>query len=55
MLMTCCSDADLERYDKSPAEWNRILGAEPSVRACAVLIASNEVCLQPVPLIVKLS
>lgn len=36
------SDADLERYNKNPAEWNRILGSDPSVRAAAVLIASNE-------------
>ena len=36
------SDADLERYNKSPAEWNRILGSDPTVRACAVLIVSNE-------------
>ena len=36
------SDADLARYGKSPGEWNRILNGTPSVRAYAVLIASNE-------------
>jgi len=36
------SDADLERYGKQPAEWNAILTGTPSVRAYAVLIASNE-------------
>lgn len=36
------SDADLARYGKSPAEWNEILKGQPSVRAYAVLIASNE-------------
>ena len=36
------SDADLERYGKRPEEWNAILTGTPSVRAYAVLIASNE-------------
>ena len=36
------SDADLARYGKEPKEWNAILSSEPSVRAYAVLIASNE-------------
>ncbi len=36
------SDADLERYGKKPEEWNAILTGTPSVRAYAVLIASNE-------------
>ena len=36
------SDADLARYGKAPAEWNAILTSTPSVRAYAVLIASNE-------------
>ena len=36
------SDADLARYGKTPAQWNSILTGTPSVRAYAVLIASNE-------------
>ena len=36
------SDADLERYGKRPEEWNEILTSDASVRAYAVLIASNE-------------
>jgi hypothetical protein len=41
-LVFVVSDADLARYGKKPDEWNRILTSEPSVRAYAVLIASNE-------------
>ena len=36
------SDADLARYGLAPQEWSRILMAQPSVGAYAVLIASNE-------------
>ena len=36
------SDADLARYGKTPNDWNRILTGTPSVKAYAVLIASNE-------------
>ena len=36
------SDRRLARYGKRPQEWNAILTGTPSVRAYAVLIASNE-------------
>ena len=36
------SDADLARYGQNADEWNRYLTSTPSVRAYAVLIASNE-------------
>ena len=36
------SDADLQRYGKRPEEWNRILAADASVKAYAVLIGNSE-------------
>ena len=40
-LVLVISDADLARYGKQPAEWDRLLTAEPAVHAVAVLIASR--------------
>ena len=40
-LVLVISDADLARYGKHPAEWDRLLTADPAVHAVALLIASR--------------
>merc|ERR1719253_1486770 len=35
------SDADLERYGIKPADWSKVLSADPEVHAIAILLANT--------------